>query len=145
MTLKWWGPTEARTHSVWLFWLQSQRITSLRHNTFNNLFCFCDRWLLEMLSVWRTAICIRYAMVMLDQCCVVWDIQITATTQHYVGHNNDLTNTDGNPRNWWRIQGQSYMNKAGPPRGGKCRAMNSRTCSYYWRLEIFWATIRLGN
>ena len=35
MTLKWWGPTGTRTHSARLFWLQSQRITPLRHNTFN--------------------------------------------------------------------------------------------------------------
>ena len=35
MTLKWWGPTGTRTHSAWLFWLQCQRITPRRHNTFN--------------------------------------------------------------------------------------------------------------
>ena len=34
MTHQWWGPTGARTHSTLLFWLQRQRITPLRHNTF---------------------------------------------------------------------------------------------------------------
>ena len=35
MTLKWWGPSGTRTHSACLFWLQCQRITPRRHNTFN--------------------------------------------------------------------------------------------------------------
>ena len=34
MTLKWWGPTRYRTHSACLFWLQSKRITPMRHNVF---------------------------------------------------------------------------------------------------------------
>ena len=78
MTLKRWGPTWYRAHSAWPFWLQSQRITPQRQNTFKRGFTVIhhlyDTINLLKKTTYRLISCVCKTLPCIRRNSVHWDI-----------------------------------------------------------------------